>query len=139
MVRVLVVDDSQTSRKILINYIGKMGFAVVAEAANGLEAIKKYRTAKPDITLLDIVMPGMDGLATLKKLREINSDAKVIMVSAMDDELSIKKAIQAGAKSFLAKPYDPQKLMAMLTHIRTELRHEAPAKSRGSVRKLKTQ
>lgn len=139
MVRVLVVDDSQTSRKILINYIGKMGFAVVAEAANGLEAIKKYRTAKPDITLLDIVMPGMDGLATLKKLREINSDAKVIMVSAMDDELSIKKAIQAGAKSFLAKPYDPQKLMAMLTHIRTELRHEAPAKSRGSVRKFKTQ
>lgn len=119
----LIVDDSRVARAVLTGYVNKIaGFAVVAQAANGGEAVETYEKVHPDIVFMDVVMPGMDGITALKKILESHADAKVIVLSAMDDDLTVKKAFLAGAKAFLPKPYEQKKLVTILNDFRSQFR-----------------
>ncbi|MEA4831967.1 MAG: response regulator [Oscillospiraceae bacterium] len=105
MINVLIVDDAAFMRLAIKNVLVKNGFMVVAEAKNGQEGVEKYLEFKPDVITMDITMPDMTGIEALKKIREINPKAKVIMVSAMGQESMVKEAIISGAKSFIVKPF----------------------------------
>ena len=105
MKRVMVVDDAMFMRASLKMMLEKNGFEVAAEAENGAIAVQKYREVKPDFVTMDITMPEMDGLQALKLIKQLDPDAKVIVVSAMGQEPVVKEAILSGAKSFIVKPF----------------------------------
>ncbi len=109
--RVLIVDDAAFMRMMIKNILTKNGFEVVGEASNGLEAVKLYQELKPDLVTMDITMPEMDGIEALKKIKEIDPNAKVIMVSAMGQQQLVIEAIQAGARDFIVKPFQPDRLL----------------------------
>jgi two-component system, chemotaxis family, chemotaxis protein CheY len=131
--KILIVDDSRVARTMLTSYINKIaGFAVVAQAVNGNEAIEQFEKSRPDIVFMDIVLPGMDGITAMKKILEINAEAKVIVLSAMDDDMTVKKAFLAGAKAFLPKPYELKKLVTILNSFRTQFR-QSSKKTKGKL------
>lgn len=93
------------------------GHTVVAEAENGVEAVRKYMECKPDVVLLDITMPQMDGLNALKRIREQDPSAKVVMCSAMGQQAMVAQAIQNGAKDFVVKPFQEDRLAAAIERV----------------------
>lgn len=105
--RCLVADDSAFARKNISQVLKKLGGSVVGEASNGLEALALYGSLHPDLVLLDITMPQLDGVETLRKIIEQDRNARVIMVSSIGHKEMVWKAICLGAKSFVTKPYDP--------------------------------
>ncbi|RYL92959.1 response regulator [Sporolactobacillus sp. Y61] len=109
--RILIVDDAAFMRMMLKDILVKNGYEVVGEAANGNEAIVKYDELKPDLVTLDITMPEMDGIQALKKIREQDPGCKVIMCSAMGQQSMVIDAIQAGAKDFIVKPFQPDRVI----------------------------
>ncbi len=109
--KVLIVDDAAFMRMMIKNILSKNGFEVVGEASNGAEAVELYKKLKPDLVTMDITMPEMDGIEALKKIKEIDPNAKVIMVSAMGQQQLVIEAIQAGAKDFIVKPFQPDRLL----------------------------
>ena len=113
-VNVLVVDDLAFIKIVLRDIIEKSGFRVVGEASNGEQAIAAYQDKRPDVVLMDITMPGMDGLTALSKIREIDPAAKVIICSALGQQRLITQAIQLGAKDFIVKPFQPQRVVSAL-------------------------
>ena len=113
-VNVLIVDDLTFIKIVLRDIIEKAGFRVVGEASNGEQAITQYQDTRPDVVLMDITMPGMDGLTALKKIREIDPAARVIICSALGQQQLIVQAIQLGAKDFIVKPFQPQRVVAAL-------------------------
>jgi two-component system, chemotaxis family, chemotaxis protein CheY len=116
---VMVVDDASFMRAVLKKIILQSGHEVIAEAANGEEAINQYATAKPDLILMDIVMPptprAKDGIEALKQIVSANPTAKVVMCSSMGQQALIAEALKNGAKDFVVKPFQPQKVMEVLT------------------------
>ena len=113
-VNVLIVDDLAFIKIVLRDIIEKSGFRVVGEASNGEQAITAYQDTRPDVVLMDITMPGMDGLTALKKIREIDPAARIIICSALGQQQLIVQAIQLGAKDFIVKPFQPQRVVAAL-------------------------
>ena len=113
-VNVLIVDDLTFIKIVLRDIIEKAGFRVVGEASNGEQAITQYQDTRPDVVLMDITMPGMDGLTALKKIREIDNAARVIICSALGQQQLIVQAIQLGAKDFIVKPFQPQRVVSAL-------------------------
>ncbi len=107
-VNVLIVDDLTFIKIVLRDIIEKAGFRVVGEASNGEQAITLYQDTRPDVVLMDITMPGMDGLTALRKIREIDAAARVIICSALGQQQLIVQAIQLGARDFIVKPFQPQ-------------------------------
>ncbi|MDL2218289.1 response regulator [Christensenellaceae bacterium OttesenSCG-928-M15] len=104
MYRVMLVDDSLFLRKWYRMIFERNGIDIAGEASNGFEAIARYPELQPDVVLLDINMPGISGLDTLKELIKIDAHAKIIMSTAMGQQAFVQKSILAGAKSFLVKP-----------------------------------
>jgi two-component system chemotaxis response regulator CheY len=113
-VNVLIVDDLAFIKIVLRDIIEKAGFRVVGEASNGEQAITMYQDTRPDVVLMDITMPGMDGLTALKKIREIDEAARVIICSALGQQQLMVQAIQLGAKDFIVKPFQPQRVVSAL-------------------------
>ena len=113
MPKVLIVDDSLFMRNHLAKLLTEHSYEVVL-AENGEEAVKTYRTSRPDIVLMDVTMPQVNGLAALTEIREFDRRAKVIMLTAMDEHLLASHAIQIGAKDFLTKPVPLDKLLMAL-------------------------
>jgi two-component system chemotaxis response regulator CheY len=113
-VNVLIVDDLAFIKIVLRDIIEKAGFRVVGEASNGEQAITMYQDTRPDVVLMDITMPGMDGLTALKKIREVDGAARVIICSALGQQQLIVQAIQLGAKDFIVKPFQPQRVVSAL-------------------------
>lgn len=113
--RVLVVDDAVFMRMMIKDILQKNGFEVVGEAANGSMAIEEYKKVNPDITTMDITMPEMDGIAAVKEIKKIDPNAKVIMCSAMGQQAMVMEAIQAGAKDFIVKPFQGDRVVEALT------------------------
>jgi two-component system chemotaxis response regulator CheY len=113
MATVMVVDDSLFMRNHLAKLLTKNGFEVVA-AENGEQAVHTYRQDRPDAVLMDIMMPRKDGLQALTEIRAFDLKAKVIMLTAMDQELAATRAIHLGAKDFLVKPVSLNRLLAAL-------------------------
>ncbi len=113
----LVTDDALIIRQIIKDMAAKAGWEVVGEAANGQEAIDRYRELKPDAVTLDLVMPEHDGLHALHGIMEFDPKAKVLVVSALEQRGVLKNAFKAGAADFVAKPFDKQSLQATLDHL----------------------
>jgi len=109
--RILVVDDAAFMRMMIKDILTKNGYEVVGEASDGLQAIEKFRETNPDLITMDITMPEMDGITALKEIKKINPAAKVIMCSAMGQQAMVIDAIQAGAKDFIVKPFQADRVI----------------------------
>ena len=118
MKKVLVVDDAAFMRVSIKNMLTKNGFEVIGEAENGKIAIQKYQELSPDIVTMDITMPEMDGLASLKKILEVDPSANVVMVSAMGQEGMVREAVQSGAKGFIVKPFKEDVILSALGNLK---------------------
>lgn len=116
MPKVLIVDDSLFMRNHLVRLLGEHGYDTV-QAGNGLEAVKTYRVSRPDAVLMDITMPEMNGIDALIKIRQLDSRAKVIMLTALDQQLVAARAVHMGAKEFLVKPVLPTRLLLALQKV----------------------
>jgi two-component system chemotaxis response regulator CheY len=114
MARVLVTDDAAFMRMMLKNHLAAGGHEVVGEAANGAEAIKQFAALKPDVCTMDITMPEMDGITALKEIVAANPAAKVVMCSALGQEAKVIEAIRAGAKDFVVKPFQQERVIAAI-------------------------
>ena len=111
MAQVLVVDDAAFMRMMLKDILTKNGMQVVGEANNGIEAIEMYQELKPDIVTMDITMPEMDGITAVKQIRNLDPNARIIMCSAMGQQPMVLEAIQAGAKDFVVKPFQADRVI----------------------------
>lgn len=108
---VLVCDDAAFMRMMIKDILTKNGYNVVGEAENGAKAIEKYNETKPDLVLMDITMPEMDGIQALKKIKESDPKAMVIMCSAMGQQAMVIESIQSGAKDFIVKPFQADRVL----------------------------
>jgi two-component system chemotaxis response regulator CheY len=111
MARVLVVDDAAFMRKMVGDALAKGGHDVVGEAGNGVEAIARFHELKPDLMTLDITMPEKDGLAALAEIVAADPSARVVMCSALGQESKVLEAIKLGAKDFIVKPFQPDRVI----------------------------
>ena len=112
--KVLITDDAAFMRMMLKDILTKNGHEVVAEAGDGIEMLQKYDETMPDIVTLDITMPNMDGLVALKELRKKHPNANVVMCSAMGQQSMVIDAIQSGAKDFIIKPFQAERVVECL-------------------------
>ncbi|HDN86033.1 MAG: two-component system response regulator [Candidatus Omnitrophota bacterium] len=118
--KILIVDDALFMRKMLGDILKKEGFEICGEAENGKEAIEKYKELKPDLVTMDIVMPRMeeiDGIGAVKEIIRIDPNAKIVMVSAMGQHALVVEAIQAGAKDFIVKPFQPSRVVEAIRRV----------------------
>ncbi len=111
MARVLVVDDAAFMRKMVSDALAKGGHEVVGEAANGTEAVSRFQELKPDLMTLDITMPEKDGLAALAEIVAVDPTARVVMCSALGQESKVLQAIKLGAKDFVVKPFQADRVI----------------------------
>ncbi|WP_068786043.1 response regulator [Paenibacillus phocaensis] len=109
--RILIVDDAAFMRMMIRDILTKNGFEVVGEAQDGAQAVEKFKELHPDLVTMDITMPEMDGIAALKEIRKLDSNARVIMCSAMGQQAMVIDAIQAGAKDFIVKPFQSDRVI----------------------------
>jgi two-component system chemotaxis response regulator CheY len=114
MARILVVDDAVFMRKVVSDALAKGGHEVVGEASNGLEAVERFQELNPDVTTLDITMPEKDGLSALKEIVAIDPSARVVMCSALGQESKVLESIKAGAKDFIVKPFQPDRVLSAI-------------------------
>ena len=115
--RVLVVDDAAFMRMMIKDILQKGGYEVVGEAEDGKKAIEKYKELKPDLVTMDITMPDMDGITAVKEIRKIDENAVIIMCSAMGQQAMVIDAIQAGAKDFVVKPFQPERVLEAIKKV----------------------
>ena len=108
---ILICDDAAFMRMMIKDILSKNGYNVAGEAENGAKAVEKYAEVKPDLVLMDIAMPEMDGIQALKKIKESDPAALVIMCSAMGQQAMVIEAIQAGAKDFIVKPFQAERVL----------------------------
>lgn len=109
--RILVVDDAAFMRMMIKDILSKNGFEIAGEAENGQVAVEKYNELIPDLVTMDITMPEMDGISAVKAIRNTHPDAKIVMCSAMGQQAMVIDAIQAGAKDFIVKPFQPDRVL----------------------------
>jgi two-component system chemotaxis response regulator CheY len=117
MLKILVVDDAAFMRMNVKNILSGEGYEDIIEAENGEMAVKKYKEENPDLVTLDITMPEMDGIEALKKIKENDPDAKVIMCSAMGQQSMVIEAVEVGAEDFIVKPFDKGKIKEAVSKV----------------------
>ena len=117
MARIMVVDDAAFMRMMLKDILTKGGFDVVGEAENGLKAVEKFKELSPDLVLMDITMPELDGIGAVKQIKALDPAAKIIMCSAMGQQAMVLESIQAGAKDFIVKPFQADRIIEAVTKI----------------------
>lgn len=117
MASVLIVDDAAFMRMTIRKMLEAHDYEIAGEAENGLDAIKKYIEFKPDVVLLDITMPEMNGVEALQNIKKLDPGAKVIIVSAMGQQAMVAQAIQSGAKDFIVKPFVEERLVASVEKV----------------------
>jgi two-component system chemotaxis response regulator CheY len=109
--KILIVDDAAFMRMMIKDILSKNGYEIVGEAADGAQAVEQYKEHHPDLVTMDITMPEMDGITALKEIKKLNPNAKVIMCSAMGQQAMVIDAIQAGAKDFIVKPFQADRVL----------------------------
>lgn len=109
--RVLITDDALFMRVTLKNILTKEGYEIAGEAANGKESVDLYQQTKPDLVTMDITMPEMDGITAVKEIKKLDPNANVIMCTAMGQKNMVMEAVAAGAKDFIVKPFQPEKVI----------------------------
>lgn len=117
MAKILIVDDSRTSRRMLKNILLENGHEVIGEAENGQIGYEMFIELEPDIVTLDITMPVLDGLGSLKKIMALREDAKVIMVTAAGQKGKMMEAIKQGAAEFIQKPFEPEQILNVVNNL----------------------
>ncbi len=115
MAKIMVVDDAAFLRAMLKDILVKAGHEVITEAENGLEAVDKYRSLRPDLVTMDITMPVMEGVEAVKEIRKIDPSANIVMCSAMGQKNLIIEAIQSGAKDFIVKPFQSNRVLEAIS------------------------
>lgn len=108
---ILICDDAAFMRMMIKDILTKNGYNVAGEAENGVKAVEKYNETKPDLVLMDITMPEMDGIEALKKIRQTDPSANVVMCSAMGQQAMVIESIQCGAKDFIVKPFQADRVL----------------------------
>ena len=117
MAKIMIVDDAAFMRMMIKNTLTKNGFSDFVEAQDGAEAVEKYAAEKPDMVFMDITMPNMDGLQALKKIKEGNPDARIVMCTAMGQQSMVVEAIKYGAKDFIVKPFNAERIVEAVNQI----------------------
>ncbi len=116
MTNIMLVDDSKFMRGVLSKIVGAR-HNIVGEAGNGLEAVSTYESLKPDVVLMDIVMPDMDGIAAAKEITSKHPEARIIMCTSMGQEGKVKKAIEAGARGYIVKPFQAEDVLSEIATV----------------------
>ncbi len=116
----LVADDALIIRQIIKDMAANAGWTIIGEATNGQEAVERYRQLRPDAVTLDLVMPEHDGLFALRGIMEFDPEAKVLVVSALEQRGVLKEAFKSGAADFVSKPFDKENLQATLAQLVSE-------------------
>lgn len=114
MAKILIVDDSRTSRKMLRNILESNGHEIIDEAVNGQEGVQKFQALKPDVVTLDVTMPVVDGVEALKMIKALDPESKVVMVTAAGQKNKMIECIKAGANEFLTKPFEQQEIVDVI-------------------------
>jgi two-component system chemotaxis response regulator CheY len=109
--RVMLVDDTTFMRRMLKDILTKENYDIVAEAQNGREAVEKYLETRPDLVLMDITMPEMDGIAAVREIKAHDPEARIVMCSALQQQEMVLESLEAGALDFVTKPFMPQKVL----------------------------
>jgi len=117
LVRVLIADDTQFMRANLKIILERNNMQVIGEAENGIKVVKMYEELKPDVVTMDITMPGMDGIEAVRQIRKDHPDAKIVMVTALGQEMFVREAVVAGAKNFIVKPFKEDKIVEILNKV----------------------
>jgi len=115
--RILIVDDAAFMRMMIKNIVSKNGYEVVGEAENGQVALELYKQHKPDLVTMDITMPEMNGIEGVKAIRSVDPNANIIMCSAMGQQAMVMEAIQAGAKDFIVKPFQQDRILQAMERV----------------------
>jgi two-component system, chemotaxis family, chemotaxis protein CheY len=116
-IKILVVDDAIFMRSMIRDIFARGPFIISGEAENGTEAVRLYRELRPDLTTMDIVMPQMDGITALKEIMRMDPGAKVVMCSALGQEALIAESIEAGARDFIIKPFQPSRVLKVVQSV----------------------
>ncbi|MHC1682443.1 MAG: response regulator [Clostridiaceae bacterium] len=111
MSKVLIVDDAAFMRMMIKDILTKNGYEVIGEASNGLKAVELYKKEKPDVVTMDITMPEMDGIEAVKEIKAFDASARIIMCSAMGQQSMVMDAIRAGARDFIVKPFQADRVL----------------------------
>lgn len=115
--RILIVDDAAFMRMMLKDIITKNGYEVAGEAENGAKAVEMYKELKPDLVMMDITMPEMDGIQAVREIKKIDPQAKIIMCSAMGQQAMVIESIQAGARDFIVKPFQAERIVEAIKKV----------------------
>jgi two-component system chemotaxis response regulator CheY len=121
--RVLVVDDAIFMRKMISDILEGNGLEVVGEADTGVLAVEKYKELKPDLVTMDIIMPEMNGIDAVRQIMSIDSNAKIVMCSALGQQALVQDALSAGAKDFLIKPFNPSRVIEVVSKILNQVQN----------------
>ncbi len=114
---VLVCDDAVFMRTLLSDILTQSGFEVIGEAETGVQAIERYKQLRPDLVTMDIVMPDMGGIDAVREITKFDSEARILMCSAMGQQALVVEAIQAGAKDFVVKPFQPSRVLEAVQRV----------------------
>jgi two-component system chemotaxis response regulator CheY len=117
MPKVLIVDDAAFMRMMIKDILVKNGFTISGEAPNGVKALELYKAEKPDIVTMDITMPEMDGIQALKEIKAFDPSAKIIMCSAMGQQAMVMEAIKSGARDFIVKPFQSERVLEAIKKV----------------------
>ncbi|MBZ4653523.1 MAG: response regulator receiver protein [Peptococcaceae bacterium] len=109
--KIMIVDDAAFMRMMLKDILTKNGYDVIGEAENGQIAVDKYKDLRPDLVTMDITMPELDGISAVKKIKQFDPNARIVMCSAMGQQAMVIDAIQAGARDFIVKPFQPERVL----------------------------
>jgi two-component system chemotaxis response regulator CheY len=125
--RLLVVDDAMLMRRLIRDVAVEAGWEVAGEARNGAEAVELYQELRPDLVTMDVVMPQMSGLEALRRIREHDPDARIVMVTALDQKQTLLDSIRDGAIDFIVKPFERSRIVSLLNKERPRPRPSTPA------------
>lgn len=114
---VLVCDDAVFMRTMVSDILSQAGFTVVGEAENGKQAVEKYQQLRPDLVTMDIIMPEMGGIEAVRKITQIDPGARILMCSAMGQQSLVQEALQAGARDFVVKPFQPSRVLEAVQRV----------------------
>jgi two-component system chemotaxis response regulator CheY len=115
--RILICDDAIFMRTMIADILTGAGFEVAGEAESGLQAVERYKTLKPDLVTMDIVMPDMGGIDAVKAIIAVDPDARILMCSAMGQQALVVEAVQAGAKDFVVKPFQATRVIEAVKRV----------------------
>lgn len=115
--KILIVDDAAFMRMMIKDILTKNGYEVVGEAENGVKAVEKYKELMPNLVLMDITMPELDGIQAVKQIKAYDSSAKIVMCSAMGQQAMVIESIQAGAKDFIVKPFQAERVIEAIQKV----------------------